>query len=173
VRKALILDRDGVINFERGDYVWKQDDFILHPQTIQLMVKATNLNYLVAIVTNQGGVDKGLYNRGEFSLLNTIIINELSKWNSKVDAIYACFHHPSVNNCLCRKPNSLFFERIVAKYKVDPNFSYMIGDREKDIIPAKKLGFNTVLVGKSEISVADAQIESIESISEYFDSNVW
>ena len=67
----------------------------------------------------------------------------------QIDEIYYSPYHPNITESLSRKPGSLLFEKATAKYTIDPKTSWMIGDRERDLIPAKKLGMSTILVGDS------------------------
>ena len=112
----------------------------------------------MVIVTNQSGIAKGSYDK-QF-VLNCFqrIQDECSQ---QIDAMYLAPGHESVSKTLMRKPDSLMFEKAIAKYKIDPEISWMIGDKERDLIPAKKLGIKTVLVGNGSSDFADNQVKNL------------
>jgi D-glycero-D-manno-heptose 1,7-bisphosphate phosphatase len=157
--KALFLDRDGIINVERGDYTWRVEDFQIMDGIINLINRAKSHGFLVIIITNQAGIAKGLYDHSDVLACHEYFLQHCER---KVDALYYAPGHPSVSESLSRKPGSLLFEKAMAKYQIDPGQSWMIGDKERDLIPARSLGISTILLGSEKSAYADHHIESLQ-----------
>lgn len=150
MQKAIFLDRDGVLNFEHGDYVTKPEDFkVLDFVPVQLK-RLQDDNFFLIVITNQGGIAKGLYTHAELSVMHKILIDELAKNDVKLTEIFYCQHHPEFSKCLCRKPGSIMIEKALAKYHIDPNLSFMIGDKERDIAAATAAGVKGLLINANE-----------------------
>ncbi len=150
MNQALFLDRDGVINQEKGRYVFQVDDFDILPGLMPSLKKVTEKGIMIFVVTNQGGIAKGLYTHEDVKAVHSFMLKEFQKEGIKVDAIYYCPHHSDVSACLCRKPGSSLFEKIVARFKVNTELSLMIGDRERDILAAEKVGIKGVQIESNQ-----------------------
>ncbi len=155
--KCIFLDRDGVINIERGDYTYKTDDFELEYKVAESIKQFKAAGYLVVVITNQAGISKGIYGHADVHACHA----KMLQLCPEIDAIYYSPYHDSITNSLTRKPGSLLFEKALVKLKVDPKKSWMVGDRDRDLIPAKKLGMQTIVVGDAEASHADFRKENL------------
>jgi D-glycero-D-manno-heptose 1,7-bisphosphate phosphatase len=163
MNKAVFIDRDGVINNDHNlYYVFKPEDFKLNDGIIQNIVNLKNAGFLVIIISNQGGIGKGLYKKEDTEKLHEILKNEIYKAGSKIDEIYYCPHYPDTSQCLCRKPGSLLIEKAIACFNIAPSISYLIGDSPRDIEAAEKAGINGILVSKNSniINVCNKIIET-------------
>lgn len=138
--KAFFLDRDGVINRERGEYTFKVADFEILPTVISTLKSAQKAGYKIIIITNQGGIAKGLYTHKDVALAHDYLHNELGKHGVILTDIFYSPHHQDYSKSLDRKPDSLMFEKAIAIYGIDVTKSMMIGDSERDIIAANKVG---------------------------------
>lgn len=145
MHKAIFLDRDGVINVERG-YTHRLEDFVILPDLIEVLQLLQQKGYLLIIVSNQSGVAKELYKQSEVEVLHNYLIKELSTHNITISEIYYCVHHPDVSHCICRKPDSLFLEKALARFNIDPAKSYFIGDKDRDVEAGKKAGVEGILI---------------------------
>ncbi len=150
MNKAVFLDRDGVVNIERGEYTWHKDDFQFTVGLFDFLKDIQNKGYLVIVISNQGGVGKGLFTRLEVDDLHKDFINRLAKENIIITDLYYCPHHPSSGRCLCRKPESILLEKSIARYHIDVTKSYFIGDRQRDVDAGKKVKLNTILIKSNE-----------------------
>jgi len=160
--KAVFLDRDGIINVERGDYSWKLPDFKVIPGIIdQLRILKEN-QFKLIIITNQAGIAKGLYTHED--VLNCHEYFQKESGNI-IDKLYYAPGHPSVSESLSRKPGSLLFEKAISKFELIPKQCWMVGDKERDLIPAKKLGMNTILINDHSSIYADFVANSVTEIS--------
>lgn len=143
-RKCVFLDRDGVLNRERGDYTYKLEDFEVLPGVPEALTLLRQHGYLLVVVTNQAGVAKGLYQRADMLACHQKLQEACE---TLIDAIYYAPHHPDYSESLSRKPDSLMLERAIAKYNIDPAHSWMVGDALRDLEAAGKVGVKAVLVG--------------------------
>ena len=144
--KALFLDRDGIINKERGDYTWRKEDFEFTEGLTGFLKRALEKNYVLIVVTNQGGIEKGLYSMADVEGLHLWMTNELKKEGIDILDIYYCPHHDKFQRCLCRKPGSLLLEKATAIYSIDKENSLMIGDRRRDVEAAERIGIKGMIV---------------------------
>jgi D-glycero-D-manno-heptose 1,7-bisphosphate phosphatase len=145
MNKAIFLDRDGIINTERG-YTHRLEDFILLPDLMESLQFLQRKGYLFIIVTNQSGIAKELYTQENVEEIHAYLLNEFKKNNIAISEIYYCVHHPDVSRCICRKPDSLFVEKALARFEIDPAQSYFIGDKDRDVEAAAKGGVKGILV---------------------------
>ena len=143
MQKAVFLDRDGIINEERGDYVWLLEDFKIVPGIIDVLKELKNNGYLLIVVTNQAGIAKGIYSKEQMQSCHDYF-QKVS--GNLIDHFYYASGHPSVSESLMRKPDSLMWEKAMAKFDIDPRQSWMVGDKERDLVPAKKFDIKTVRV---------------------------
>ncbi len=150
MNKAVFLDRDGVINMERGEYTWKPNDFVLNKGLSKSVKLLKDSGFIVVILSNQGGVAKGIYSVKDVLKLHEIMQKELSSFETAVNDIFFCPHHESTGKCLCRKPGSLMVEKALAIYKINPSESFMIGDSERDIVAAERAGVKGILIKANE-----------------------
>jgi len=146
MKKVVFLDRDGVINQEIGDYVFRLEDFVLNAGLEEALSKWHRQGYCFAIVTNQGGISKGLYSKKEVAVLNDYLRVWFSDRALNLLDIFYCPHHNKIEQCICRKPNSLMLERIIARNLVDLKASFLIGDSPRDIASAEKVGLRAILI---------------------------
>jgi len=157
MKKAVFLDRDGVLNEELGYQVTAMADFKIKEGVADGLKMLKETGFLLIVVTNQSGVAKGTYD-DNFVMDCHQKIQEASE--GALDDIYFAPGYDAVSKSLSRKPGSLMFERAIAKHDIDVNESWMIGDRESDMIPAKKMGLKTIQVTKSDPSpLADYSVE--------------
>lgn len=145
MNKCIFLDRDGVLNVERGDYTYRLQDFQIIdgvPEAIE-MIKAAG--YLAIVVTNQAGIARGLYSREQMQACHDLL---MEKTHFLIDKIYYSPWHPSVTESLSRKPGTLMIEKAMARYAINPDRSWLVGDRCRDIICGQRKNLKTVLIGE-------------------------
>ena len=150
MNKAIFLDRDGVVNVERGEYTWKIEDFQLTVGLVDFLKFVQSKGFLTIIISNQGGVGKGLYTLEDVENAHNFLKEELKKQDIVLTDIYYCPHHPNTGKCFCRKPEPIMLEKAIARYKVDVTRSVFIGDSSRDVEAGKKTGLETILVKPNE-----------------------
>ncbi|MEQ8472664.1 MAG: HAD family hydrolase [Marinoscillum sp.] len=152
MNKCIFLDRDGVINKDFVDYAYSLDRFMILDGVREAIAMIKEAGYLAIVVTNQSGIAKGVYNRSQMQECHDYMQQEL---NHQIDRIYYAPWHPDYSESLSRKPGTLMFERAIARYDIDIDQSWMIGDKKRDMIPAIKMGLKTVQVDGNDDQMAD------------------
>lgn len=147
--KCVFLDRDGVINRERGDYTYKVEDFEIIKGVYEALNVLKSRGYLIIVITNQAGISRKIFTRKDMKECHRYMQKKL---DYMIDDIFYCPYHPDQTASLCRKPDSLMFERAIAKYHIDHSASWMAGDKERDLIPAKKTGIKTIFINNDRES---------------------
>ncbi|MGQ9620582.1 MAG: D-glycero-alpha-D-manno-heptose-1,7-bisphosphate 7-phosphatase [Bacteroidales bacterium] len=147
MNKAIILDRDGVIN-RKGEsyYIFCKKDFKLNPGVIPALNYFRLKGYILIIITNQGGIAKGVFTEEQMLDLHEFMKDLLRLHGVEIAGIYYCPHHPDVSLCECRKPGTLLFEKAIKDFDIDPSSSYTIGDSMIDIEAAEKMGIKGILI---------------------------
>ena len=102
--KALFLDRDGVINHDPGDYTYSLSEFHILPTVMEALQLAQSVGFKIILITNQGGVAKGLYTQDTVEEIHAFFKSECQKNNVEITAIYYSIDHPEVGNSISRKP---------------------------------------------------------------------
>jgi D-glycero-D-manno-heptose 1,7-bisphosphate phosphatase len=144
-RKALFLDRDGVLNIDHG-YVGSRDRFEWVDGALDAIRYATQAGWLVFIVTNQSGVARGLYTEDAVRDLLAWIAEEASAAGGKVDDVRFCPFHPDATVDSYRqahpwrKPRPGMILDLIRAWNLDPKRAVMVGDQETDMQAATAAG---------------------------------
>jgi D-glycero-D-manno-heptose 1,7-bisphosphate phosphatase len=143
--KAFFLDRDGVINEDKG-HVHKIKNFIFTKNFFKGLKILNENKYVVIIITNQAGIGRGYYTVNDLNKLHKYLKNTCIKKNSNIDDIYFCPHHPTMGkgiykkNCSCRKPKPGMINRAINEWSINKKKSIMIGDKKTDRAASIKSG---------------------------------
>ncbi len=148
--KALFLDRDGVLNRERGTYTFDLENFEVLPEVPAALKLAQVKGYKLIVISNQGGIAKGIFTQQRVEELHAKLIATLAENSVSLVEIYYCPHHDEVGKCICRKPDSQMLEKAIAKFGIDATKSVMIGDSQRDVDAAKKAGVNGILISSND-----------------------
>jgi D-glycero-D-manno-heptose 1,7-bisphosphate phosphatase len=163
--KAVFLDRDGVINKEIGDYAYKEKDFVINEGVLEFLQFLTDKQFIIIIISNQGGIGRGIYTKETVEKLHNRMLSYFSANRVTIHEIYYCPHHPETGKCLCRKPESLMIEKAIARFSIDREQSFLIGDTERDIQSAGKCGIRAIQIKPNEnLNHFRKQIEDETSI---------
>lgn len=163
MNRALFLDRDGVINIDRG-YIFRREDFAFREGIFDLCRAAQAKDYRLIVVTNQSGIARGYYGYDDLAGLHSYMKQAFLEEKIALDAIYYCPHHPEfTGKCLCRKPGSLMLEKGMARWAIDAGQSFLIGDSERDIRAGKAVGCQTIGVGP-DATGADRSVQALREI---------
>ena len=141
---CVFLDRDGVINKDNPNYTFRVEDFEILPGVIDALRLLKSRGYRLVVVTNQSGIAQGLYSRDQMEACHAYF--QLQNGNL-IDHFYFSPDHPSVTASISRKPGTLMFEKAIARFTIDVGKSWMVGDRGRDIVPARRLGIKTIQIG--------------------------
>jgi len=159
--KCVFLDRDGVLNKDNPNYTYRVSDFEILPGVLEAVEQLKAAGYLLIVVTNQSGIAKKIYTQQQMEECHAYF---QKMCNNRIDHFYFCPHHPTVTASIARKPGTLMFEKAIAKFDIDFTQSWMIGDRGRDIMPARQLGIRTIQLGNeiNELEKADHQVENLK-----------
>jgi D-glycero-D-manno-heptose 1,7-bisphosphate phosphatase len=140
MNKALFLDRDGVINVNKG-HVYLKEDFQFSGGIFELCRKYIEAGYLILVITNQAGIAKGYYTEYDFNVLTDWMIKQFYDKGIIISKVYYCPHHPDFTGfCLCRKPNpGMIFEAVI-EFNLNILECVLIGDEESDLEAGRKAG---------------------------------
>lgn len=144
-RKALFLDRDGVINFNHG-YVHTAVNTVWVPGVFELVAQAHRQGLLVIVVTNQAGIGRGYYNEQEFLAYTAWMHTQFAQRGMPLLATFWCPHHPDGGvgeyrvDCECRKPQPGMLLAAAARFALDVDACWMIGDKPSDLEAAAAAG---------------------------------
>ena len=149
--KAVFFDRDGTINSDEGHYyVYKPEDFVFNPGVIAGMKRLQDAGYLLFVVTNQGGIAKGIYTHQDVEAVHRKMRTELEKQGVFITRIYYCPHHEAIAPCDCRKPSPLMVNQAIEAYRIDRQRSWFIGDSTRDVECAQAAGIRPVRIHKNQ-----------------------
>lgn len=151
----VILDRDGVINYDSDDYIRTVDEWRPLPGSLEAIARLSQAGYSVAVATNQSGVARGYYDLAELDAMHEKMQNLLEALGGKVDYIAYCPHGPD-DDCSCRKPLPGLLHQIARHFNVSLTGVAVVGDSLRDLESALAIGACPVLVrtGKGERTVA-------------------
>jgi D-glycero-D-manno-heptose 1,7-bisphosphate phosphatase len=157
MKKALFLDRDGVINVDHG-YVSRIEDFEFVDGILDFIKTAQAKGYLPIIVTNQSGIGRGYYKAEEFEILTEWMLEEMRRAGIVIDRsqVFHCPHDPETG-CDCRKPMPGMLLEAAGRFEIDLENSWMIGDKPSDIEAARRAG-----VGHTWLTEKNRKIEMKE-----------
>lgn len=146
VRKAIFLDRDGVINRNLNNYVRSIESVHIIPRSLQAIANLAKSEYAVVIVTNQSAIGRGLMTKEIAQDINRFVLEKIQSANGIIDGIYLCPHHPKAH-CDCRKPKPGMLVQAAAELNLDLENSWLIGDAITDIQAAIAAKVKPVMVG--------------------------
>ena len=151
LKPAVFLDRDGVLNRDVG-YVYRPEDLVILPGVVESLNKLKAKGFLLIVVTNQSGVARGKFDLDAVSHFNSLLEKEITRLGGPaIDGFYVCPHHPDgtveayKKNCSCRKPEPGLILEAAKKHSIDLKKSWMIGDKDSDVLCAKNAGVRGIL----------------------------
>ena len=142
---AIFLDRDGVINQERKDYVKNLTEFKIFDGVAEAIVLLRKKNFLIVIITNQSAINRKLLDVKTLENIHKYFQEYLKSNNTFIDAFYYCPHRPD-ENCICRKPKPGLLIKAIQDFKINPKESWMIGDSNSDLESGRLVGCNVMKI---------------------------
>jgi D-glycero-D-manno-heptose 1,7-bisphosphate phosphatase len=146
--KLVILDRDGVINYDSSDFIKSPEEWVPIPNSLEAIARLNKAGIKVAIATNQSGIARGLFTLDTLNHIHSKMKQALHSLNGHIDGIFFCPHIDS-NHCDCRKPKTGLFEQIASFFQIEETERKTIpaiGDSLRDLEGAHSAGFNPTLV---------------------------
>jgi len=159
-RRAVFLDRDGVIIENRDDYIRSWQEVYFLPGASEALRRLSHSDYAVVLVSNQSAVGRGIISLEQALRINQRVVAEIEARGGRVDASYLCPHHPD-EGCNCRKPAPGMLLRAAEELGLDLVRSYVIGDAASDIQAAQAVGAQGILLltgrGVEQVSALEAR----------------
>ena len=152
--KAVFLDRDGVLNTRKDDYVKKISELEIFPFISEPIKKLQKAEFKIIVITNQSAINRGLMTKIDLENIHDEIQTFLKKHETKIDRFYHCPHTP-LENCFCRKPNPGLLKKAIDDFSIDVTHSWFIGDSDSDILAGESVGCKTIKVD-TKVNLADA-----------------
>ncbi len=157
--KLVILDRDGVINYDSEHYIKSPSEWKAIPGSLEAIAKLSQAGYKVVVATNQSGIGRGLFDMDTLNAMHDKMHRAAQALGGRIDAIYYC-PHAADSKCDCRKPKPGMLDRIAACFNTDLTGVFAVGDSLRDLQAAVAAGAQPVLVltGKGTATQANGDI---------------
>jgi D-glycero-D-manno-heptose 1,7-bisphosphate phosphatase len=158
-RGAVFLDRDGVINRDRSDYVRRWNEFEFLPGALDALRELAREDLSVLVVSNQSAVGRGLMSPRDLDEINTRMLETVAAAGGRIDGAYYCPHAPE-EGCACRKPAPGLLLRAMQRFGLDPGCCFLVGDSVVDMLAAREVGIPSILVltGHGQKALVDPRL---------------
>ena len=143
--KLIILDRDGVINFDSEQFIKSPEEWKPIPGSLEAIARLCQADYRVVVATNQSGIGRGLFDMHTLNAIHDKMHKAVAMAGGRIDAIFYC-PHTAEFDCHCRKPKPGMLEDIAARYIVNLQGVLVVGDSLRDLTSAAKVGAQPILV---------------------------
>lgn len=141
----IILDRDGVINYDSPDYIKSPQEWLPIPGSLEAIARLYQQGHKIVVATNQSGVARGYFDLATLEAIHQKMQQAVEKRGGRIEAIFVCPHGPD-DQCDCRKPKPGLFWQIAAKFQTDFKDALAVGDSYRDIQAAAAVNCRSVLV---------------------------
>lgn len=179
--RALFLDRDGVINIDRG-YVYLKEEFEFTPSIFDICKLASSLEYKVIVITNQAGIGRGYYSEDQFKELNEWMCYEFEKRGVKIDKVYYSPYHPEYGlgyykaDHISRKPKPGMIHEAELDFNLDLGKSLLVGDKYTDILAGMAAGINLniLITDAAPVELNDMEylrVQKLEEVSTFLQTH--
>lgn len=143
--KLIILDRDGVINFDSDGFIKSPDEWKPIPGSLEAVARLNQNGYRVVVASNQSGVGRGLFEMAALNAIHAKMHKALAQFGGRIDAVFYC-PHAADSQCICRKPRVGLFLQIAERFHVDLAGVPAVGDSLRDLEAAAAAGCQPMLV---------------------------
>lgn len=157
--KLVILDRDGVINYDSAQFIKSPAEWKPIPGSLDAIARLNQAGFRVVVATNQSGIGRGLFDMDTLNAIHGKMHRAAQAVGARIDAVFYC-PHAADSGCDCRKPKPGMFERIASCYNIDLAGTPSIGDSLRDLQAAVAVGGKPLLVltGKGEKTQAEGNL---------------
>lgn len=157
--KLVILDRDGVINFDSAQFIKSPAEWKPIPGSLEAIARLNQAGYRVVVATNQSGIGRGLFDMNTLNQIHEKLHKALFTVGGRIDAIFYC-PHTADSDCDCRKPKPGMFKRISETMNIDLRNIPAVGDSLRDLQACVAVGCTPILVrtGKGEKTKAEGNL---------------
>ncbi len=159
----ILLDRDGVINYDNEGYINHPDKWMAIPGSLEAIAKLNHAEKKVVIISNQSGIGRGLFTEKQLQAVHQRMTDELVKLGGHIDAILYCPHHPN-ENCDCRKPKIKLLNLARDTFNIAKEKILFIGDSECDILASQQFGCDVHLVLSGYGAITLEKLKNVNDI---------
>lgn len=154
--KLIVLDRDGVINYDSDHFIKSPDEWRPIPGSVEAIARLNHAGYRVVVATNQSGIGRGLFDMGMLNTIHEKMYKALAQAGGRLDAVFFC-PHTADSSCECRKPKPGMLMEIGKRFNTELTGVPCIGDSLRDLQAAEAVGAQPMLVltGKGEKTLRD------------------
>lgn len=169
LKPALFLDRDGTLIVDT-DFVRSPEEVVLLPGAADAVKRANAAGWATVVVTNQSGIARGIITEADYQAVAHALEARLAEQGALLDLQLHCPHLPAISGpCECRKPGLKLYREAIARLGLDPTQSWFIGDRLRDLVPARSLGGRglQVLTGTrtEDVAITEAGFEQVADLA--------
>ncbi|MFA6309929.1 MAG: D-glycero-beta-D-manno-heptose 1,7-bisphosphate 7-phosphatase [Sterolibacterium sp.] len=143
--KLIILDRDGVINFDSDQYIKSPEEWKPIPGSLSAIARLNQKGYRVVVSTNQSGIGRGLFGMDVLNAIHDKMLKAAAQVGARIDAVFFC-PHTDADGCECRKPKPGMLQEIAARYNTELDGVPLVGDSLRDLQAAAAIGALPILV---------------------------
>lgn len=143
--KLVILDRDGVINYDSDHFIKNPEEWKPIPGSLEAIVELNKAGYRVALATNQSGISRGLFDMAALNAIHDKMHRALAQLGGRIDALFYC-PHSAEDRCSCRKPKPGMMEEIARRFGTDLDGVPVVGDSLRDLQAGLPMGAKPILV---------------------------
>jgi D-glycero-D-manno-heptose 1,7-bisphosphate phosphatase len=156
--KLIILDRDGVINYDSDQYIRSPEEWRAIPGSLEAIARLNHAGFRVVVATNQSGLGRGLFDTATMIAINDKMHRALAQVGGRIDAVFFC-PHTAESDCECRKPKAGMLIEIGRRFGVDLTGVPCIGDSLRDLQAAEAVSAQPILVltGKGEKTLREGK----------------
>lgn len=153
--KLIVLDRDGVINFDSDKHIKSPDEWKPIPGSLEAIARLNQNGFRVVVASNQSGIGRGLYDMATLNAIHTKMHKALAQFGGHIDAVFFC-PHAADSQCDCRKPKPGMLKQIAERFHVSMKNVPAVGDSLRDLLAAAEVGAQPILVetGKGKKTLA-------------------
>lgn len=145
IPKLIILDRDGVVNFDSDQFIKSPEEWKPIPGSLEAIARLNQAGFRVVLATNQSGVGRGLFDMAMLNAIHDKMHKALAQAGARVDALFFC-PHAADSDCGCRKPKPGMFQEIGVRFNVSLDGVPCIGDSLRNLEAAAAVGGQPILV---------------------------
>ena len=143
--KLLILDRDGVINFDSEQFIKHPEEWRPVPGSLEAIAKLTQSGWRIVVATNQSGIARGLFDMEALNAINTKMHKAVTQAGGRIEAVFYC-PDSAESNSPCRKPNPGMLLAMAERFNTSLQGTPAIGDSLRDLQAANAVGAQPYLV---------------------------
>lgn len=157
--KLVILDRDGVINYDSAQFIKSPEEWKPIPGSLEAIARLNQAGFRIALATNQSGIGRGLFDMATLNAIHDKMYRALAQCGGRIDALFYCPHTADAH-CGCRKPKPGMLEEIARRFGTDLKDIPSVGDSLRDLQASVAVGAQPILVrtGKGEKTLADGNL---------------